>query len=221
MSSPEQWQSRWEGEWEQPSWQENGQKYLPTYSLCPAAPATINWPPCGCPVLPTSALLSTNWLPDTSLYRPHADWPQVLVWSSATYLLTDKMTVATLDSSPERAAGAKWAYSCNDILLLRRCVAVRTWVEGGKPVGSELLVAAHRIPPTRQDHEHESYAISPKPDDFGTLFDHFGNLSRPFRVPQWSGLVESIWHHQRPSSNGHLSFIWMWMGWICLRPLKP
>ena len=105
VSSPERWQSRWEGEWEQPSWQENGQKYLPTYSLCPAAPATINWPPCGCPVLPTSALLSTNWLPDTSLYRPHADWPQVVVWSSATYLLTDKMTVATLDSSPERAGG--------------------------------------------------------------------------------------------------------------------
>ena len=80
-------------------------------------------------------------------------------------------------------------------------------MEGGKPVGSELLVAAHRIPPTRQDHEHESYAISPKPDDFGTLFDHFGNLSRPFRGPQWSGLVESIWHHQRPSMTTSALYI--------------
>ena len=77
-------------------------------------------------------------------------------------------------------------------------------MEGGKPVGSELLVAAHRIPPTRQDHEHESYAISPKPDDFGTLFDHFGNLSRPFWDP--NGLVWSILSPE--IINDHLSFIY-------------
>ena len=79
-------------------------------------------------------------------------------------------------------------------------------MEGGKPVGSELLVAAHRIPPTRQDYEHESYAISPKPDDFGTLFDHFGNLSWPFGTPMvWFG---RFYLASPETINDHLSFIY-------------
>ena len=63
-------------------------------------------------------------------------------------------------------------------------------MEGGKPVGSELLVAAHRIPPTRQDYDMSLMQFRLNRMILGPYLTILGTFLGPLGDP--NGLVWSI-----------------------------
>ena len=79
-------------------------------------------------------------------------------------------------------------------------------MEGGKPVGSELLVAAHRIPPTRQDHEMSLMQFRLNRMILGPYLTILGTFLGPLGTPMvWFGRV----YLASPETiNDHLSFIY-------------